>query len=104
MSRFKPSGSMVGALLALLLALSGTAVAASLITSKQIKDGTISTKDLAKKTIQALKGKTGPQGATGATGPAGPQGPAGAKGTDGAAGVKGDKGDTGATGPSDAYS
>jgi hypothetical protein len=38
---FRPSGSMLVALLALVLAMTGSAVAASLITSKQIKDGTI---------------------------------------------------------------
>jgi hypothetical protein len=103
MSRFRrrPSGSMLVALLALVMAMSGSAMAAALITSAQIKDGTIQTKDLAKKTISALKGKTGANGATGATGAAGvagPQGPAGAKGDIGPAGAKGDTGAAGAKG------
>jgi collagen triple helix repeat protein len=94
----RPSGSMVIAIMALVLAMGGSAVAASVITSKQIKDGTIQTKDLSKKALKALKGKIGATGATGAPGPAGPQGPQGAQG------VQGLKGDTGARGPSDVYS
>jgi hypothetical protein len=96
----KPSGSMVVAIIALVLAMGGSAVAASLITSKQIKDGTIQTKDISKKARNALKGQRGPAGLTGATGPAGPAGPAGAAG---AKGDKGDKGDTGAPGSARAY-
>lgn len=97
----RPSGSMVVAITALVLAMGGSAVAASVITSKQIKDGTIQTKDLSKKALKALKGKKGAKGATGAAGAAGPQGP---QGPQGAQGVQGVKGDTGARGPSDVYS
>jgi hypothetical protein len=86
----KPSGAMVVALLALLLAMSGSAVAASLITSKQIKDGTIQTKDISKKARRALAAKAstvpGPQGPKGDTGAAGANG---ANGADGAAGAPG---------------
>ena len=86
--RRRPSGSMLVAILALIMAMGGSAVAASLITSKQIKDGTIQTKDISKKARKALKGNRGARGL---------QGPAGAPG---AKGDKGDKGDTGpATGP-----
>jgi hypothetical protein len=81
---------MLVAILALVLATTGSAVAASLITSKQIKDGTIQTKDISKKAQKSLRGKTGAKGATGATGAAGPAG---------AAGPKGDKGDVGPAGP-----
>src|SRR3954451_18323466 len=95
MSRYRPSGSMLVALLALVMATTGSAVAASIITSKQIKDGTISTKDLSKKTVSALKGKIGPQGAQGAQGPKGDAGAAGTNGTNGTNGAKGDKGDPG---------
>jgi hypothetical protein len=88
MSRFRPSGSMVVALLALVFAMSGSAIAASLITSKQIKDGTIQTKDISNQARKALKGNAGPRGL---------QGP---KGDQGDKGDKGDKGDVGpATGP-----
>src|SRR3954447_25854069 len=96
----KPSGSMLVALVALVMATTGSAVAASLITSKQIKDGTITAKDINKKALKSLKGKTGKSGATGA---AGSQGPVGPKGSDGAAGAKGDKGDKGDAGPSHTY-
>jgi hypothetical protein len=77
---------MLVALLALVTAMTGSAVAASLITSKQIKDGTIQTKDISKKTRTALKGKTGATGAQGA------QGAQGIKGDTGPAGPRGDKG------------
>src|SRR4051812_30891365 len=79
----RPSGTTLIALLALVMACTGSAVAASLITSKQIKDGTIQTKDISKKALKALKGKSGVQGAQGLQGPKGEQG------------AKGDKGDTG---------
>jgi hypothetical protein len=68
----------------------GTATAASLITSADIKNGTIQAKDISKKAKRALKGNAGPQGPQGATGPQGPsgsQGPAGAAGTARAAGL-----------------
>jgi hypothetical protein len=84
---FTPSGSMVVAVIALIMAMSGSAVAASLITSKQIKDGTIQTKDISKKARAQLAAK-----ASSVPGPQGPAGPAGPKGD------KGDKGDPGATG------
>ena len=83
----KPSPSMVIALTALVLAASGSAVAASIITSAQIKNGTIQLRDINSKARKALKGQTGPQG------------PAGAKG---APGAKGATGATGATGPAGA--
>lgn len=83
---------MAVALAALLVAMSGSAVAASLITSKQIKDGTIQTKDLSKRARSALNGVRGPAGPAGLTGPQGPNGEtgtAGAAGKDGAPGKDG---------------
>jgi hypothetical protein len=80
----KPSPSMVIALAALVLAASGSAVAASIITSAQIKNGTIQLKDISSNARKALKGQIGPAGATGApgaTGAVGATGPAGAQGT-----------------------
>jgi hypothetical protein len=105
MSKFirnrRPSGAMMVGLIALVMAMSGSAVAASLITSKQIKDGTIQTRDLSKKAIRALAKSTtatpGPQGPVGPAGPAGPKGDAGATGQTGA------KGDAGPRGPSDGF-
>jgi hypothetical protein len=83
---------MLVALLALVMATTGSAVAASLITSKQIKDGTIQTKDISTKAQNALKGKPGAAGAQGLQGSKGDTGPRGDQG------LKGDKGDTGAQG------
>lgn len=71
--------------LVLALALGGTATAARLITSKDIKNGTIKTADLSAAAKRALKGQKGNTGAQGAQGAPGPQGPAGAQGPSGAA-------------------
>jgi hypothetical protein len=65
---------LVVALLALALGAAGTAVAAKLITSKQIKNGTIKLKDLSKKAQEDLAGAGAPgtNGTPGADGSAGP--------------------------------
>src|SRR5262249_44963770 len=52
----------------LFVLLGGTAVAATLITSKQIKNGTIQTKDISRKARNALKGQQGPRGLQGPPG------------------------------------
>jgi hypothetical protein len=83
----KPSPSMIVALTALVLATSGSAVAASLITSAQIKNGTIQLSDINSKARKSLQGKTGPQGPRGPTGPAGANGTNGTNGTNGAPGT-----------------
>jgi hypothetical protein len=57
-----------------MLVSSASATAAFVVTSKNIKNGTIQTVDLSAKAKKALKGKAG---RAGARGPAGPQGPAG---------------------------
>jgi hypothetical protein len=102
-----------------------TATAASLITSKDIADGTIRTRDVKKsaitmnrlsKGVQNLitgasaqsgnptpavpgaKGDTGPQGAQGAQGEKGAQGDQGPKGDKGEKGDKGDQGPQGRSG------
>ena len=67
-------------MLALFVALGGTATAARLITSKDIKNGTIKTVDMspsAKRALKGNRGATGPQGLAGPAGPTGAQGPAG---------------------------
>jgi hypothetical protein len=91
--RFSP-GVVLG-LTALVLAMSGSAYAASKITGAQIKDSTITTKDIKDRTIsgkdiadvslstdkltngalQELKGAPGPTGPAGAPGPQGAPGP-----------------------------
>ena len=68
-----------------------TATAATIVvTSKNIKNGTIQTVDISAKAKRALKGNRGPRGAAG---------PAGATGAQGAPGPQGPNGDTGPPGP-----
>ena len=77
----RPSPAMIVAMLALIAALAGTATAASLIKSKDIKNGTIRGKDIHKKTIPASKlTKAARNSLKGQRGPQGLRGPAGAKG------------------------
>jgi hypothetical protein len=99
---------MLIAIAALVFASTSSAVAASLITSTQIKDGSIQVKDLSKKAQKALKGKAtagqrGANGAQGAQGPQGAPGQHGPQGIQGPQGDKGEKGDTGPRGPSNAF-
>ena len=93
--RFTPA--MIVAMIALAVALSGTAVAGTtnLITGGQIVNGTIKLVDLNSSVKTALKGH---RGATGAQGPVGAQGAQGPVGPQGATGAKGDTGATGAPG------
>jgi hypothetical protein len=61
----------------------GTATAAFVVTSKDIKDGTIQLVDMsanAKRTLKSKRGRRGPRGVQGAIGPLGPQGPQGPQG------------------------
>src|SRR4051794_37439904 len=74
--------SLAVSLLALALALNGPAVATDVaragaqITGKQIKNGSIGTKDLSAAARASLRGQQGPPGAPGAKGDQGPVGPA----------------------------
>jgi hypothetical protein len=96
----RPSPALVVAIVALFVAFSGTATAALVMTGKNIKDGTITGKDVKNRTLGtnelSKKAVTSLQGQRGPTGPGGPQGP---KGEAGVQGVQGPKGDTGAAGP-----
>jgi hypothetical protein len=92
--RLTPSGSMIVAVIALVVAMSGSAVAASLITTTQIKNGTIQTKDISKKARSALTGKPGPAGHAGPKGDAGAPGLPGKDGTNGVTNVAVRKGET----------
>jgi hypothetical protein len=74
---------LIVAVIALVVAMSGTAAAASLITGKQIKNGTIQTQDISKTARAKLAGKAEPAGAKGDPGPPGAPGAAGALGQDG---------------------
>lgn len=110
---------MVVALIALFVAVGGTATAASglingkqikprTITAKQLKRGAVGTKQLRNKAISGAKlkpaflkklKKPGPRGATGSQGIQGIQGIPGPQGPKGATGAKGSTGAKGATGP-----
>jgi Collagen triple helix repeat (20 copies) len=106
-----------GVVLALVAVTAGTAGVQALITSAQIKDGTIQSRDIkngsigradisaaATASLRGQRGAAGPQGPAGAAGAQGPQGATGAQGAQGpqgekgAQGDKGEKGDTGAEG------
>lgn len=78
-----PSPALVVALLALVAAMGGSAIAASFITSAQIKDGSVQAKDLSAKARASLRGKPGARGLIGPAGPAGPAGQAGSAGARG---------------------
>jgi hypothetical protein len=83
----RPSASLVVAVLAVVIATAGTASATTaLITSDQIKNGTIRLVDISKQARKALHGKPGPAG------PKGLQGPQGAPGRQGIQGVMGGPG------------
>jgi hypothetical protein len=97
--------SNVVAYLALFCALGGSAayaaekitskqIAPGAVKSKQVKDGSITSTDLASNVLtRGGQGERGPQG------PAGPQGPVGAQGETGPAGVTGERGPQGPQGP-----
>jgi hypothetical protein len=95
--RNRPSPALVVAVVALIAAVGGTAIAQNagyIITSaKQIKPSV-------KKT---LKGKRGPRGFRGPAGAVGPQGGPGVAGANGTNGATGATGATGPRGPSDGY-
>jgi hypothetical protein len=80
MTRLLPSSTAAAAVLAaaLFLSASGGAVAGSMITGKQIKDGSITAKDVKDKSLAAAD--FAPDARSALAGPAGPQGVAGASG------------------------
>jgi hypothetical protein len=84
--------SLVVSVIALVVALTGSAIAGGYIitSTKQIKPGV----------RKALKGSRGPRGLTGPVGSKGETGQPGPVGPQGATGPPGARGDTGATGPS----
>src|SRR4051794_434275 len=90
----RPSPGLVIAVVALFIALGGTAFGAHfLITStSQIKPSVL-------KKLRAKRGPAGVKGATGASGPAGPAGPQGKEGATGKEGAPGIEGTPGKEGP-----
>jgi hypothetical protein len=88
------------AYVALFAALGGSAYAAVTVTGQQIKDGTITGKDVKNRSLGAGElSRTALASLSGTPGPAGPQGLKGDKGEQGARGPAGPKGDPGPTGP-----
>jgi hypothetical protein len=97
------SPATVIATIALLFALSGTAVAGALITGKSVMNESLTGLDILNNSLGTAEIKNrsllpidfkgglpaGPQGQQGQPGPAGPQGPAGPAGPQGVAGVSG---------------
>jgi hypothetical protein len=81
-TKFRTSGSpaLVVAIVALVASLSGTAVAAKLLTGKQIANGSVTGADIKNKSLTkkdfkgSLRGPAGPAGPQGAQGPQGPAG------------------------------
>jgi hypothetical protein len=99
------------AYLALFAALGGSAYAAVTVTGQNIKDGTVTGKDVKNRSLGKSKlsatalssltgerGPAGPEGPQGQRGPAGPAGPIGQTGPEGPAGKDGSQGPPGASG------
>jgi hypothetical protein len=74
----RPSGVL--AVVAIVLAMGGSAIAGSAVTGKDIKNNSITGKDVKESTLK-IEGAEGPQG---------PQGPAGEDGVDGTDGIDGE--------------
>jgi hypothetical protein len=104
----KPSPAMVVACLALLVALTGTSVAAvsqlgrNTVGTPQLKNNAVNSKKVKNGSLLRADFKRG-QIPAGARGPAGPAGPAGAQGAQGAQGVQGVQGAQGVPGTARAY-
>ena len=92
------------AVVALCLGVGGTAVAAKLMTGKDVKNSSLTGVDIRNKSLTkkdfrgSIRGPRGPQGPAGLPGAVGPTGPAGATGATGATGNAGATGATGAAG------
>src|SRR3954447_3320662 len=101
----RPTPSMIVALVALFVALGGTAVATRyLVTSpKQLKPGVITERLLAH-SVRVKLARVGNTGNSGPAGPVGPKGAKGDKGDNGTPGAQGPQGLQGPVGPSTAYS
>src|SRR5215208_5932112 len=95
----RPSPAMVVALVALVSSLTGGAVAATLIDGGDIKNGSITKKDLHKNSVNTKKVQNGSLIQKDfKAGQLPGQGPQGLRGPDGPKGEKGDQGDPGTNG------
>ena len=91
-----PNPALVISLMALFVALGGTAYGSGLIPGSKIENHSIPARKLTESAIASLHGQRGP---VGAQGPAGATGATGASGEQGPAGPPGPKGDQGPQGP-----
>jgi Collagen triple helix repeat (20 copies) len=81
--------AVIAAVVAAVVAAASSTAATIIVTSKNIKNGTIQTVDISAKAKAALKGNRGPRGLTGAPGAQGLRGLPGAQGSPGTAGPAG---------------
>jgi hypothetical protein len=113
LKRLSRRHSTAVAYLALFAALGGSAYAAVTVTGKNIKDGTVTGRDVKNRSLGTTKlsptavsslagqrGPAGPEGPQGARGPVGPTGPIGPRGETGPGGPQGVPGPAGPQGPS----
>ena len=84
--------AVIAAIVAAVVAAASSTAATMVVTSKNIKNGTIQTVDLSAKAKRALKGNRGLRGPRGLVGAQGPAGSPGAEGPRGATGVQGPAG------------
>jgi len=109
--RRRPQPATIISCIALAIALTGTSYAAFRLPSnsvgtKQLKNGAVTKKKIARAAISALRGARGPRGLPGATGAPGPTGATGAMGIQGIPGSVGPtfgRSATGSCDPSNAY-
>jgi Collagen triple helix repeat (20 copies) len=87
--------AIIAAVVAAVVAAASSTAATIVVTSKNIKNGTIQTVDISAKAKRALKGNRGPQGLRGAQGAQGAQGVQGSQGAPGAPGAQGPPGPAG---------
>ena len=87
--------ALIAAIVAAVVAAASGTAATIVVTSRNIKNGTIQTVDISAKAKRALKGNRGLRGLQGPSGPAGPPGVAGAAGPQG---IQGPPGPTGING------
>jgi hypothetical protein len=81
--------ALIAAVVAAVVAAASGTAATIVVTSKNIKNGTIQTVDISAKAKKALKGNRGPRGLRGRQGLQGALGPQGAPGAQGAPGPRG---------------
>jgi Collagen triple helix repeat (20 copies) len=84
--------ALIAAVVAAIVAAASGTAATLVVTSKNIKNGTIQTVDISAKAKRALRGYTGPRGSTGLPGPVGQRGPQGPQGAQGPIGPQGPQG------------